>query len=310
MADFYTASIASNITDVFTSATDAGKSTVAGIFDIQYRSFINYNNQTKPGEGENAEWIDQGRPRTQGQFRYYQQFLLEDRTRPIEGLIVSTGDAPGIGLRNHTLPPSSSFGYTWEEDILWLEPEVSLLRAGSDWDIPLADTQQTACTDLNVTYDYTMPAPYTNDGIPNARLTDRGGFVDLPHDYPYLDLNDTQTHPQLLARSWKAAVLTNNFIVKFMNESRKDFRLNKEYYIDNYTDNFNRFGSAPPTPSKIEFSSFGSAILELDVWQPNLPGMLYDLQTDTSTFNASRIVSAETFYIGMMCPLTCLDTSS
>lgn len=132
LADSYTASIASNITDVFTSATDAGKSTVAGIFDIQYRSFINYNNQTKPGESENAEWIDKGRPRTQGQFRYYQQFLLENRTRPIEGLIVSTGDVPGIGFRNHTLPPSSAYGYTWEEDILWLESEVSMLRAQRD----------------------------------------------------------------------------------------------------------------------------------------------------------------------------------
>ncbi|KAK4501896.1 hypothetical protein PRZ48_007705 [Zasmidium cellare] len=265
-------SIASNITDAFTSAT--GKSTVAGIFDIEYRSFINYNNQTEPGENENTQWIDKGRPRTQGQFRYFQQFLLENRTRPIEGLIVSTGDMPGIGFRNHTLPPSSAYGYTWEEDILWLEPE-------------------TACTNLNITYDYSIPAPDDFGATPNARITDRGGLVNLPRDYPYLDLNDTQSNPQLLARSWKAAMLTNNFLRRYMNETREDSRMGKEYLIANYSKYNGSFGLSTPTPNKIEFSSFGSSNLEFNVWKPSLPGLLANLETDTSTINSSKLFASD-----------------
>lgn len=83
----------------------------------------NTDNQTDPGD-DGAAWLDHGRPRTQGRFRYYQQFLLENKTRAIEGLIVSTGETPGIGFRNHTLPPSSTEGYSWTEQILWLEPQT------------------------------------------------------------------------------------------------------------------------------------------------------------------------------------------
>lgn len=144
-----------------------------------------------------------------------------------------------------------------------------------------------------------MPAPLSSNGIPNARITDRGGFINLPHDYPYLDLNDTQTNPQLLARSWKGAVLTNNFLVRYMNESRKDFRLDKEYYIKNYSNTFDQFGSSTPTPNKVEFSSFGSSTPDMDVWTPNLPGLLYNFGTDTLGLNSSKLVTSDGFYLGM-----------
>lgn len=181
--DWITTNVAANITNAFSSATEGEMSTVAGIADIQYRSYIDYNNQTRPEQDENTQWLDQGRPRTQGQFRYYQPFILDSKIQAIEGLIVSTADKPGIGFRNHTLPPSSQSGYTWDERILWLEPE-------------------TACTNLNITFDFTMPAPYQLGGVPNARITDRGGLINLPSGYPILDLNNTQDNPKLLERSW------------------------------------------------------------------------------------------------------------
>lgn len=178
-----TSSIASNITDVFSSASEGQMSTVASMADIQYRSYIVYNNQTRPEEDENTQWLDEGRPRTQGQFRYYQPFILDSKVQAVEGLIVSTREKPGVGFRNHTLPPTSESGYTWTEQILWLEPE-------------------TACTNLNITYDFTIPAPNQFGGVPNARITDRGGLINLPTDYPDLDLNNSQDDPKLLERSW------------------------------------------------------------------------------------------------------------
>ena len=180
-------SIATNITSIFRGISTQEKSTVASALDIHYRSFINYNNQTEPSESENVRWFDEGRPRTQGRFRYLQSFVLNNKDEAVEGLIVSTTDRPGIGFRNHTLPTDSTLGYTWSEELLWLEPE-------------------TACTNLNITYEYTMPVPsdyeYDSNSMPTGRLVDRGGIVDLPMEYPLLDHEPTQSNAQLLSRSW------------------------------------------------------------------------------------------------------------
>lgn len=118
--------VASNITDVFTSATTGQRTTVAGVFDIQYRFYVQYNeNSTKPAEGKASQWLDQGRARTQGRFRFSEDFVANSRLRAVEGLVISTAKdpGPGIGFRNHTLPMNSArHGYVWEENLLWLEP--------------------------------------------------------------------------------------------------------------------------------------------------------------------------------------------
>lgn len=130
--DGISTSVTSNITDVFTSATRGAKSTIASVFDIQYRFYIDYNNATKPEGAAVGQWLDQGRPRTQGRFRFSEDFVASPRLQAVEGLIVSTAEdpGPGIGIRNHTLPmESSKYGYVWEEDLLWLEPvSVASLR--------------------------------------------------------------------------------------------------------------------------------------------------------------------------------------
>ena len=231
MYPYLSSAIAQNITVVFTSASSGG--TVANVFDIEYRSFINYNNETNPGPGK--VWIDHGRPRTIGQFHYYQQFMLDSNMHAVDGLIVSTTSSPGIGFRNHTLPPSSQFGYTWTEDILWLEPE-------------------TACTDLNITLDYTIPAPNAVDAA-DARLTDRGGLTNLPDHLSPLDLNNTQTDPQLFARSWLGAVLTNDVLAQYLNATKANVHVGKEYFLEDIaTSTFS------PTPLQLAFSTFGSSI--------------------------------------------------
>jgi hypothetical protein len=180
-------SIATNITEIFRGISTERKSTIPSALDIHYRSFINYNNQTEPSESEDVRWFDEGRPRTQGRFRYLQSFVLNNKDEAIEGLIISTTDRPGIGFRNHTLPSDSTLGYTWSEELLWLEPE-------------------TACTNLNITYEYTMPVPrdykHETDSMPIGRLVDRGGIVSLPTEYPLLEHEPTQDDVRLLSRSW------------------------------------------------------------------------------------------------------------
>ena len=121
-------SIASNITEVFTSATKHPGSTIASIFDIGHRFFANFNSDYMHNYTSNTTaygWVDHGQPRTQGQFRFSQDLIVDSQIQAIEGLIVSTlPDQPGIGFRNHTLPSSTALGYTWKEQILWLEPET------------------------------------------------------------------------------------------------------------------------------------------------------------------------------------------
>jgi hypothetical protein len=278
------AGIAANITQVFTGATGASGSTIAGPFDIQWRSFVNYNNPTPedstlPELRDGFGAFDQGRPFTHGLFRYFQQFTLENTTRPIEGLIVSTTDTPGIGLRNHTLPSiPSPYGYTWSEQILWLEPE-------------------TVCANLNITFDYTMP-PLGQSFVPDARLTDRGGFVDgLATDLPDINLNNTQDDPQLLLRSSVAARLTNVILARYLGDnSRRDFYLGKQYWLGNQS-GFDNFTGAP-APNRVSLTVFGTGDPSSNYWSPKLPGILRGLFSSATNGSANSSTSANPVNIG------------
>jgi hypothetical protein len=201
---YISSAIAPNITEVFTSATNSSR-TISSVFDIQYRLFTVWGNSTKPNE---TQWIDQGRPQTRGQFQYIQSFILDDRYEAVEGLVVDT-KAGGIGFRNHSMPPSSDTGYEWTEDILWIEPD-------------------TVCVNTNLTLDFTAAASI---GALSANLTDRGGFVNLPTDYPYLDLNRSQMDPMLYARAWKGAVLSNMNLLLYFNQTIGHSYIGKKYGI-------------------------------------------------------------------------------
>jgi len=200
---YMSSAIAPNITEAFTSATNSSR-TISSVFDIQYRLFTVWES-TKSNE---TQWIDQGRPQTRGQFQYFQSFILDDRYEAVEGLIVDT-KAGGIGFRNHSMPPSSDTGYEWTEDILWIEPD-------------------TVCVNTNLTLDFTTALSI---GAISANLTDRGGFVNLPKDYPYLDLNHSQMDPMLYARAWKGAVLSNLNLLIYFNQTRGHSYIGKKYGI-------------------------------------------------------------------------------
>ncbi|KAF7194226.1 hypothetical protein HII31_04463 [Pseudocercospora fuligena] len=253
-SDIISTSIPSNITEVFGSGADSDSGIIASALDIQYRFYMNYAWNYSKFTSTNHSILDGGRPRTQGRFRYTQDFKLEDRIIAVEGLIVSMADEwpRGVGFRNHTLPTVAHEGFQWEEKILWLEPV-------------------TACTDLNITLDFIQAAPDEIDlASAQPRLTDRGGWVKMPRDYPWLDLNDTQTDLKLRERSWKAAVLTNNFALQALNETRNETRLGRAYRLDKL---WSMSSLNSPDPYQISFSSFGSARSEPDAFEPNLPGL-------------------------------------
>ena len=125
--------------------------------------------------------------------------VLDSAIEPVEGLIVNTVQG-GIGFRNHTFPPGFQFGATWEEDILFIEPE-------------------TVCVDTNTTIDYTIALINGNGSTPitDLVLTDRGGFVNIAHHFPTVDLSNPQANPDLYSRAYRAAWMTNIYTMLFYN---------------------------------------------------------------------------------------------
>ena len=92
------------------------------------------------------------------------------------------------------------YGAEWYEDILFIEP-------------------QTECTNLNVSYEFYYN--YTDvNSVEHLSLVDNGGFANLNHTYPEVDYLNSQDNPELQARAYKAAWLTNVYNMLFMNVTR------------------------------------------------------------------------------------------
>ena len=116
--------------------------------------------------------------------------ILNNDTEPVEGLIVDTVRG-GIGFRNHTVPPGFQYGVTWEEDLLFVEPE-------------------SVCVDTNLTIDFSISiTPNYTTLITDVVLTDRGGFVNINRSYPVPNMTDPQNNQDLWTRAYKAAWLNN-----------------------------------------------------------------------------------------------------
>jgi hypothetical protein len=111
----------------------------------------------------------------------------------VEGLVVDS-KIGRIGFRNHTIPINPGLGVQWIESILWIEPE-------------------SACVNTNITLEYTISSRYQAD---HPKLVDHGSFP--PRDYPFVDMNDTQIRPELLARAWKGASLNKFNLMAYFNE--------------------------------------------------------------------------------------------
>ena len=86
--------------------------TVAGPKDIQFRNMFFYQNQSSSNE-----------QLVVGLTLPMQNLLLNTNFTIVEGLIVDPNNG-GVGFRNHTIPVGLQLGATWQEDILWIQPET------------------------------------------------------------------------------------------------------------------------------------------------------------------------------------------
>lgn len=192
----YDMEIPRNTTDVFTSAT--ANTTVSSLFDIQFRTYQRrtdklFKNNVIPLRNNSLYIVRSS--------TYLHSILLNNKIELVEGLVVDSIH-PGIGFRNHTIPPQTEHGSSWEEDLLWIEPV-------------------TQCVDTNLTFEFNKIGNYDVFGLEEAFLVDNGGIANLTKEYPFVDRNDTQKDPQLRAIAYKVAVLNNKLTANYFNLTEK-----------------------------------------------------------------------------------------
>ncbi|KAK4119572.1 hypothetical protein N657DRAFT_650068 [Parathielavia appendiculata] len=190
--DGLTTDIPRVLRDLYSSGTRGIGTTVSNFFDIEWRQLT-----TKRDDGGD---LNNGSEYAVSMFRQVDSVALEDSIRLVEGLIVDTRSG-GVGFRNHTLPQPPDRNVTWQEDLLFVEPV-------------------TACVNTNLTFDFTITErnfSSSSHGPPDYRLTDRGGFINLNHTYPYYDRDNPQANPDLWGRAYKAAMMHNAYAMMYLN---------------------------------------------------------------------------------------------
>lgn len=175
--------------DLFNDGAQQISPTVSGPFDIQWRSYSNWTDSFS-----DIGWFQRQ------SFRELSNLILDDNIQPVEGLIVDMVSG-GIGFRNHTGPVKPlHYGMTWEEDILFIEPE-------------------TECVNLNISIDFEITTDITAAvGYQNLSITDRGGFSGLSRTQPKFPTTPNgQTNLNLKQRATAAAWLNNFLTMAFYN---------------------------------------------------------------------------------------------
>lgn len=232
-------SIPQETVDLFTGGDSADSSSISSIFDIQWRSWSwmrllasnqgNASNSSLPRDPSYNEQYPIG------MYRQISTLILEDSYQVIEGLVVDMTNG-GVGFRNHSAPSLTTYGSTWTEDLLFIQPVST-------------------CVDTNLTLDYGIPendARSLNDRTP-ITVTDRGGFSELNTTYPVWNPADVQSKLQLWDRAYQAAWLSNVFAMGKFN-------------ISNVT-----LGSAPDQPLVLHMGNSveGNRTFELSQTVPN-----------------------------------------
>ncbi|KAK4140255.1 uncharacterized protein C8A04DRAFT_15115 [Dichotomopilus funicola] len=169
---------------------------VSSIFDIQWRSQMNASD----GLGESGWFLKSG-------YRQIGMLILEPTIQLVDGLVVDA-QSGGIGFRNHTAPvPVHEDGSTWEEDILFIEPEAQ-------------------CVDLNVTFDFKLSSNTDNKLVVTSyAFVDRGGLSALPRMSPNLSISafgNGQGALDLRERAYKAAWANNFLTLAYLNRTDPD----------------------------------------------------------------------------------------
>jgi hypothetical protein len=199
--DWYDTRIPQRVIDVFQSGALELGNTVAGPFDIQYRSYVKSVIDDIKGRNRGPS-IDNGTALTVGTYQPLSSLVLSDDILAVEGLVVDMKNG-GIGFRNHSAPTFNTFGSAWTEDLLFVVPE-------------------TVCVDTNLTLDFQIARTSTEDllaksGIFKPEVVDHGGFINLNKTYPQWFPDDLQTNPDLWLRAYRGAWLQNAYTMAFMN---------------------------------------------------------------------------------------------
>jgi hypothetical protein len=179
----YKSYVVQSIVDTFGSGTRGHGDLRVNPFEIQFRQYMTFATDGKSAlRSTNVT----------GDFFMLDSVLFGDKLDLREGVIID-GINGGIGFRNHTVPvgPSTKFGATWTEELLWIEPE-------------------TVCADTNWTIEYSMQltplSPYLLDQSRDLALLNRGGFED-PREasFPWYDKTNPQSNADLNGRAHMAA---------------------------------------------------------------------------------------------------------
>lgn len=149
----YDGRIPSERYEFFGSGLNHDSDTIAGIWDIEWRSYQYKEDKSRVPMNNGSRYLA-------GNYQNFQVIALDDKATVVEGLIVDPSGA-GIGFRNHTLPLSSVTNASWSEDLLFTTPD-------------------TACVPLNLTLDFTIGNDTdASTSLSNLKITDRGGFAFL-----------------------------------------------------------------------------------------------------------------------------------
>ncbi|KAG0637128.1 hypothetical protein HOY80DRAFT_890179 [Tuber brumale] len=199
--------IPQNISEIFKSGTNGHGNLISGPFDVQHRLFRSVKDSDVRKKWNDSIPINRGKVHTQGVSALLQSIILEDSFLLVEGLIVDAKNG-GVGFRNHSAPPNLRYGGTWEESLLWVEPVSQ-------------------CVNNNLTIEFTI----VEKEIDNVLLTDRGGWVNLVHDRPKFNRENSQVDIELRQRAYKGAWSTNQIGAWFHNVTRNTTSMGKSYSL-------------------------------------------------------------------------------
>ncbi|KAH8891705.1 hypothetical protein GQ53DRAFT_865652 [Thozetella sp. PMI_491] len=266
----YNTTMPSLITEIFSSGTLVNPTTVSNFFDIQWRQY-----SATAGSWYNLTF-NNGSRYLVGKYRPIQNLFLDGSFHLVEGLVVDILNG-GLGFRNHTIPSDLPHGGSWEEDLLFIEPETS-------------------CVDTNLTLEYTAVDydPGTTNPIVNLTLVDKGGFVFLNQTYPGYDHEKSQSNPDLQARAYKAAYLHNAWSMAYLNVTsiHPPFR-----YVDS------TFGKQYPLPGGSSTSMYLTAGISsyAPTWLlSNTPAAIFS-GFNVSYSNPYNVTSSNFDSIGVVC---------
>jgi hypothetical protein len=228
--------------------------TIAGPKDIRFRNFFFYQNQSSNNENIVV-----------GLTRPMQFLILNTEYTMVEGAIVDPNNG-GIGFRNHTIPVGLQLGATWQEDILWIQPETVCTANNFSIHFPYGETH------LNEFF------PGVDTGIDPNELIDRylqddGAFAHRDWNIPSPDWsitgpnslwNITGPVPDLAQRSSLGAWWDNHFTAGAMNisaNSNPQVGMQYNQHLTNYTSIID--------PFQITISNIDGAFLDQS-WAYNL----------------------------------------